>query len=109
MLEYGAELSQFDIIPFPIEYPEQIYNYAPSDAKFYVTIYDAWGEKKLSILKDLGLSTEVMWIKTNADRITSGTEIRQLIRDDLEWKHLVPKAVYRYIIENNLDKLIKES
>lgn len=107
MLEAGVGLSQFDIIPFPIEYPEKILNYAPADAKYYVTIYDKWGEKKLSILKGLGLDTEVMWIRTDADRLTSGTEVRTLIEHDKDWKHLVPNAVYAYITENNLISTIK--
>ena len=107
MLEAGAKLSQFDIIPFPIEFPNKIFNYAPKDAKYYVTIYDKWGEKKLAILKELGLDTEVMWIRTNAQRLTSGTEVRTLIEQDKEWKHLVPNAVYKYITENNLISTIK--
>ena len=109
MLEFGATLSQFDIIPFPIEFPEKILNYAPEDAKYYVTIYDQWGEKKLETLKGLGLVTEVMWVRTDKERITSGTEVRQLIRTDGEWRHLVPNAVYDYITRNGLIQTIKET
>ena len=107
LLEAGVALSQFDIVPFPIEFPERISNYVPINAKFYVTIYDQWGKKKLNILQSLGVETEVLWERTNDERFTSGTEVRDAIRNDLEWKHLVPNAVYQYIMNNNLINVIK--
>lgn len=97
MIEAGISTDRFDIIPFPIENPEKIYCYAPADATYYLTIYDKWGEQKLNILKNLGLKTEVMWIRTDDTRITSGTEVRKLIKENKEWKHLVPGAVYEYV------------
>lgn len=109
LIENGISQDKFDIVPFPIEFPEKISNYVPTDATFYVTIYDKWGEKKLSILKSLGLKTDVMWVRTNADRFSSGTEVREAIRSGKRWKHLVPNAVYKYITENNLIDVIKES
>lgn len=30
----GGSAEEFDIIPFPINYPELIFNYAPPDAKY---------------------------------------------------------------------------
>ena len=107
LLEAGVPREEFDIVPFPIEFPEKISNYAPLDATFYVTIYDKWGEKKLKILQDLGLKTDVMWVRTDAQRFSSGTEVRTCIREGREWKHLVPTAVYEYIIKNDLISLIK--
>lgn len=107
LIEYGVSINQFDIVPFPIEYPDKIKNYVPVNAKFYVTIYDQWGEKKLSILNSLGYNTEVMWYRTNAERFSSGTQVRDAIRSGAEWKHLVPNAVYNYIIENDLISIIK--
>lgn len=108
LLEYGLQLEDFDIIPFPIENPDRIHNFAPMDAVFYLTIYDQWGERKLEILNRQGLQTEVMWVRDNSTRITSGTQVRQLIAENKEWQHLVPKAVYRYITENGLDSKIRQ-
>jgi nicotinic acid mononucleotide adenylyltransferase len=35
------------------------------------------------------------------------TEIRQKIVDNVDWSDMVPKAVYNYIIENNLTEKVK--
>lgn len=106
LLEYGVKQEEFDIVPFPIESPKRIINFVPKDATFFVTIYDKWGEHKEEILSGQGLKTEIMWIRDNNSRITSGTEIRQLIANGGEWENLVPKSVYNYITKNGLDKRI---
>ena len=36
--DYGIGLDEFDIVPFPINYPELVFNYVPVDAKYYITI-----------------------------------------------------------------------
>lgn len=107
--EEGVPLEMFDITPFPIEFPERIENYAPLNATYLLTIYDEWGREKLKRLQELGLKTDVMWERTDAERLTSGTEIRGLIAKGNEWKHLVPPAVHRYIITNKLDERIKKN
>ena len=37
MIEAGVNQEEFDIVPFPINFPEKIYNYAPKNAKYYFT------------------------------------------------------------------------
>ena len=62
LIEAGVKEEEFDIVPFPINFPEKIFNYVPLDAKFYMTIYDEWGEEKLkSLQNDLKLDVEVLW------------------------------------------------
>ena len=106
-VERGVPLSAFDIVPFPLEFPEKISNYVPLNATFYITIYDEWGKKKLLLLQEMGLKTDVMWIRTNADRLTSSTEVRDRIFNKKEWKYLVPSAVYNFVIANKLDERIR--
>lgn len=109
MIEAGVNREEFDIVPFPIENPDRIQNYVPMDAVFYMTIYDKWGERKKAILQELGVNVTIMWRRSDVERLTSGTEIRKLIRlGKEEWKSLVPNAVYRYITENNLKSKLKE-
>lgn len=108
MLEAGIHREEFDIVPFPIEEPLRIRNYVPMDAAFYMTIYDKWGEKKRDILQKLGVRVVVMWERSIAERFTSGTEVRELIRaGKSSWKDYVPDAVYRYITEKRLDERLK--
>lgn len=108
LIESNVRREEFDIVPFPISFPDEIYHYVPLDAVFYMTIYDAWGEKKFDVLRKMGLQVDVMWRRDIAQKLTSGSEIRSLINDNREWAHLVPKSVYNYILENHLDTRIKK-
>lgn len=101
--DYGFKFDEFSIVPFPIDTPELINFYIPFGAKYYLTIYDKWGEFKVSTLKKIGFETEVLWIRTMADRFTSGTIVRDRIRMKKKWESLVPKEVSNYIKVNKLD------
>ena len=98
--------SEYDIIPFPINMPEYILNYAPKDATYYMTIYDNWGEEKYKILSDLGLDVSVLWRRDLSEKGISGSEIRTQIALGGEWASLVPKSVYKYLTENHLAERI---
>lgn len=104
MIEAGQQ--SFDIVPFPINFPELIFNYVPKKAAFYMTIYDKWGEEKKRLLENIGCNVEVMWYRTDAERFTSGTEVREKIRSGESWKELVPPFVFRYITEHGIDERI---
>lgn len=109
MLEAGVRLEEFDIVPFPINFPEKIFNYAPSDAKYYMTIYDEWGEEKLKSLKEnLKLDVEVLWRVEIEDKGISASDVRKYIQEGKDWRKFVPNAVYNYITNNNIDKRIKQ-
>ncbi len=109
MLEAGIKQEEFDIVPFPINFQEKIFNYAPLDAKYYMTIYDEWGEEKLKTLKeDLKLDVEVLWRVTLENKGLSASDIRKCIQEGRKWKEFVPNAVYYYIKNHNLDKRIKQ-
>lgn len=107
MVEAGVKRNEFDIVPFPINYPELIFNYAPRSAKYYMTIYDEWSKEKQLSLQNLGCNIEVMWTRTNSEKVTSGSEVRDCILHNKSWEHLVPKAVYNYIIQNGIDERIR--
>lgn len=107
MVEAGVKRNEFDIVPFPINYPELIFNYTPRSARYYMTIYDEWSKEKQLSLQKLGCNIEVMWTRTNSEKITSGSEVRDCIVHNKPWKHLVPKAVYNYIIQNGIDERIQ--
>lgn len=106
MVEAGV--NNFDIIPFPINFPEYIFNYAPKNAKYYITIYDQWGKEKKKTLENLGCDVEVMWTRTDAERFTSGTEVRRRIINNESWEDLVPHFVYAYTIEQGIDNRIRK-
>jgi nicotinamide mononucleotide adenylyltransferase len=99
--------NEFEVVPFPINVPELLRFYVPLSAVFFVTIYDEWGEYKLNLLKSLGLQTEVMWKRKRSELFTSGESIRRIIKEGGEWNKLVPKAVYNYVKNHNLEERVR--
>lgn len=108
LLESGVPREEFDIVPFPVNCPELIFNYVPRDAKFYMTLYDQWSLEKKATLEGLGCVVEVMWRRTDAERLTSGTEVRKRIRAGEPWAHLVPPFVYGYMTSRGIDRRLRE-
>lgn len=107
LAEFGVPEYQYEIIPFPISYPEYITQYAPEDAVYYMGMYDEWDEEKYKILKELGLQIHILWKKEIENKGTTGAMIRNLIATDQEWAKYVPKSVYAYMKEHELDKRVK--
>ena len=109
MVSYGVNLSDFDIIPFPIDFPHLILNYAPSYATFYTTIFDDWGREKYDILKNqLNLNVRIIRNVPLEEKGISSSTIRYFISEGAEWKHLVPESVYNYIVQRGIDKRISD-
>jgi len=106
MVEAGVPRKEFEIIPFPINFPRLLRFYAPEDALYFVTVYDSWGRAKLDTLKSLGLKTEVMWERRMSERLTTGTEVRKLIATGGEWEQLVPSCVAKMVDELDLARRI---
>lgn len=107
LIESNIDKSEFDIVPFPIENPESIFNFVPRNATFYITIYDKWGEEKKRILEKLNVNIDLMWRRTKSEKPISGSLVRDKILKCEDWKHLVPKSVFEYITKNNLEKKIR--
>ena len=93
LMEADIGLDRFAVVPFPINFPELYRYYLPLDATFFLTIYDAWGEKKLATFQSLGLKTEVLWRRPPAEKGLTATEVRQCMAADKEWQQMVPPAV----------------
>ncbi len=95
--EYSVSHHNFSIVPFPVNFPELFHHYVPSEAVFYLTIYDSWGRKKLELLKTCGFRTYVMWEKTANKKGVTGSEVRRRIASGEPWEHLVPHSVVELI------------
>lgn len=105
--EFNVPDLEYEFIPFPINRPEYILQYAPQDAVYYMGICDEWDEEKFKILRSLGLETEILWRREPEEKGVTASWIRSCIATDEEWAHLVPKSVYEYLIGNDLDLRIK--
>ena len=99
---------RYEIVPFPINFPEKIKNYAPSGAPYLLTVYDDWGRKKKDELEKQGFDVVVIKEMTLETKGESGSDIRQMIaRGDGEWRKHVPEAVARYLEDTNLLNKVK--
>ncbi|MEU8404374.1 hypothetical protein AB0C28_55180 [Nonomuraea sp. NPDC048892] len=102
----GLSGPEFSIVPFPIESPVELANYAPSEATYFTTVYDAWGDEKIARLRALGFDIKVLWRSTNKE--ISGTRIRAAIASGGSWRALVPAATADYLTLHGLLARVSE-
>jgi nicotinamide-nucleotide adenylyltransferase len=107
LLEQSLKLSEFSIVPFPINYPHLLKYYVPLDKVFFLSIYDNWGRQKKRYLENLGLNVHVLWEVTLEEKGLSGQTIRKKMINDQPWKQFVPKSVQKLIIEWNIIERLK--
>jgi nicotinamide-nucleotide adenylyltransferase len=111
LLEHDFRIQEFSIVPLPVNFPDLYKYYVPLDATFFLTIYDEWGEKKLSMFESMGLKTKILWRRPLSEKGLSSTQIRQYIVSEQPWEHLVPDASARIMkkmdIAERLKNLIK--
>jgi len=86
----GWHSAHFSLVPLPINFPELYQYYVPLDATFFLTIYDDWGERKLSMFQSLGLKVEILWRRPLAAKGLTGTQVRQVMVASGNWQELVP-------------------
>lgn len=98
LIQEGIAHQEFSVVPFPINIPELYRYYVPLDAVFFLTIYDAWGRKKLEKFKSLGLRTEVLWVREPSEKGLSGSDVRRRMAMGEPWEHMVPPSVRDLLI-----------
>lgn len=91
--EAGVALSEFTIVPFPINRPELYRCYVPLDAVFFLSIYDNWGVKKKELFQKSGLMVHVLREVSIDQKGLSATSIRKAMINDTPWEHLMPNCV----------------
>lgn len=103
LLQQGISVREYEIVPFPINFPEYIGHYTPLEAVYYITIYDDWGRAKQKMLQEqIGVRVEVLEEGSPDLKRAEGTRIRKLMRTDGDWQRYVPDAVRDYIQGNDL-------
>lgn len=107
LLEYGFGIQEFSVVPLPINLPDLYKYYVPLDATFFLTIYDEWGEKKLSMFESMNLKTKILWRRPLSKKGLSGIQIRQYIASGQPWEHLVPHTSARIMKQMGIVERIK--
>ena len=108
LLEHGLNLSQFSIVPLPINVPELIKYYVPLDAIFFLTIYDDWGHQKKKYFQSLGLKIHVLWEVTLENKGLSSSDIRDSMVKDESWEEFVPSSVAKLMKEWDIAQRLKK-
>lgn len=108
LLEQGLRLTEFSIVPFPINVPELIKYYVPLDAIFFLTIYDDWGRQKKAYFQSLGLKIHILWEVPLEHKGLSSSDIRDSMRKGEKWEHIVPSSVAKLMKQWNIAKRLKE-
>ena len=106
-LDKGLKLSEFSIVPFPINFPHLLKYYVPLDKVFFLSIYDDWGRQKKKYLENLGLKVHILWEVPLEKKGISGQTVRKKMLEDQSWQQLVPKSVQNLIIEWNVIERLK--
>lgn len=99
----GIHRGRFRVTPFPIESAERIHEFIPAGCMCFTTLVNEWNDEKVRRLNRHGFPTTILSLSVPDNmRVTSGTEIRRLIRaSDPSWARFVPAAVAE-VIEGRL-------
>lgn len=107
LLHEGLSPREFSVVPLPINIPGLYFHYCPRDAVYFISIYDAWGRKKLKTFRDLGLKTYVLWEVKREAKGLSASHIRRLIAEGAPWQHMVPPPVAALVEEWHIRQRLK--
>jgi len=108
LVEGGIPLSDFTIVPFPVNRPELYQYYVPLDAVFFLSIYDDWGIRKKELFRKSGLVIHVLREVPAEQKGLSATTIRKAIVNDQPWEHWVPVCVAEQIKKWNIPARLKK-
>lgn len=88
----GFISSNFSIVPFHLfhDHKWQYYLPNPKQVTQFVRIFSDWEQKKFDRFEKYGFN--VMQIDNGRKKHISGSEVREKIRSNEEWRALVPKA-----------------
>jgi cytidyltransferase-like protein len=111
LVESGWDYESFSIVPASINRPQDMKSFLPPPActTAYITVYDEWGDKKAGRISSLGYAVDILWRREKNDRLTRGTDVRDMIRSgNAAWRELVPRAVSRYLDESGWGELLSD-
>jgi nicotinamide-nucleotide adenylyltransferase len=108
LVEGGIPLSEFTIVPFPVNRPELYQYYVPLDAVFFLSIYDDWGIRKKELFRKSGLAIHILRQVPAEQKGLSAATIREAIVNDHPWEHWVPACVADQIKKWNIPARLKK-
>lgn len=105
--EQGLGSREFGIVPFPIEKPELLADFLPTDIPVFTTIYDEWNRYKVRVLEEAGYRVVVLWERKCKEY--RGSEVRaNIVAADDAWRGMVPRATERAVVAYNVRQRLIE-
>lgn len=126
LVEVGVRREDFEIVPFPINYPELLYNYIPQDAINYTRVYEEWNKRKITLLEQHGYNVEVLHEASPDEKthtmqlpiggigpagvvsIEEGTNVRRRMIEDDNWEAYVPAGTAEVVKRLGLTARLKK-
>jgi cytidyltransferase-like protein len=106
LTERGIDQNVFMFVPFPIETPNKLNQFLPTNVPCFTTVYEEWNKEKISVLKSHGYDVRVLWERPQKE--ISGGEIRNdMISGGSRWKAMVPPATVRLAEEFRLPERLR--
>lgn len=123
----GIKRTDFEIVPFPINYPDLLANYIPKEGIHFTRVYEEWNRKKIQLLETQGykvmvLHEDVPENKTHTMElpiggigspgvvfIEEGKNVRRRMLENDRWEEYVPAGTARVIKELGLIAKLKNT
>ncbi len=109
LIDAGHGAGAFSVVPFPVNLPDLYANYVPLDATFFLTIYDAWGQRKMEMFQKAGLTVDVLWRRAASEKGITSTQVRKAIALGQAWEHLVPGPVAAIIRRTDIMSRLRQT
>jgi nicotinamide-nucleotide adenylyltransferase len=107
LTEADCSLDEFSVVPLPIHDPQLYRYYVPTEAVFFLAIYDDWGRQKKKYFESLHLEIHVLREVPPEEKGISGTEVRREMADGDPWEHRVPGSVARLLKQWNIPQRLR--
>ncbi|MEO9179550.1 MAG: adenylyltransferase/cytidyltransferase family protein [Candidatus Saccharimonadales bacterium] len=126
LMKVGLKRTEFEIVPFPINFPELLSNYIPSEAIHFTRVYENWNRKKIQLLEHQGyevvvLHEDIPENKTHTMElpigglgkpgivlIEEGRNVRRRMLEDNRWEQYVPEGTATVIKQLGLIERLRK-
>jgi cytidyltransferase-like protein len=106
LVNENIPLSDFGLIPFPIETPKILPDFLPTSIPVYTTICEEWNLYKISMLTSMGYKIVVLWERK--EKSIEGKDIRLgIARGDNGWEYAVPEATKQLVKKYNIQSRLQ--
>lgn len=106
LLEHDLERTDFEIIPFPINYPERWKYYLPPDAVHFIRFRNEWSQEKIDLFKRQQITLIVLKNQEGID--ITGMEVRRRLAQNQGWQELVPNGTGKVLEKLDATKRLRK-